>query len=149
MKKPIIILFFAIFINSLTAVSQNCAEKKVQYGKCKEPFDLSYEDTGKSLSFPVAKGKTQKIVITLAGKKDYYFAVCSESDDELNFKIRNGNNPDEIIFDNSGFEHPQFVEFSMLFSNKLVFEITVPLTMGSDNSNKTECVGMLLFQKDN
>lgn len=148
MKTHILFIFLILTVISNAAFSQDCAAKKVHIGECKQPFDIDYEDTGKSMSFPVYKGKTQKLVVTLAGKKDYYFTVCSDINQEISFKIRNANNPDEIIFDNTGFDHPQNVEFSMLFSNKLLFEITVPLIYGSDNDGKPVCVGMLLFQKD-
>jgi hypothetical protein len=150
MKKTLIFLIFFILFYAEKAYTQNCSAKKVHAGHCKEPFDIDYEDTGKSLSFPLTKGRTQKLVVTLPGKKDYYFAVCTENEDELRFKIKNANNPNEIIFDNSkDFDIPQFIEFSMLFTNKLLFEITLPLVHGASSANEKTCVGMLLFSKDN
>jgi hypothetical protein len=148
MKTILFYILFSLLFSSVSAVAQNCASKKIHYS-CQLPFDLNYEDSGKSLSFPLYKGKTQKIVMTLAGKKDYYLTVCTESGDQLNLKIRNANNPDEIIFDNSDFKHPQSVEFSMLFASKLQIEVTLPAIYGKENDTKEFCVGLLIYHKDN
>jgi hypothetical protein len=144
----LVVIFFHFSYCIIPLYSQDCVTKKVQYGRCNEPFDVGYSEFGKSMSFPVLKGRTQKIILTLPGKKDYYLSVCSESGEKLNFKIRNGNNPDELIFDNSGSERPQFIEFSLFLTSKLLIEITLPAIYGSDNNNDKECVGMLFYEKD-
>ena len=150
MKKLIIFSLFIFLFQPFLALSQNCTTKNVHLGECQEPFDLDYEDTGKSMSFPIMKGKTQKLVMTLPGKKDYYFTVCSETRDKLNFKIKSANNPNEVIFDNSKeFDTPRSIEFSMSFTNKILFEITLPQVYGGSNDNKPVCIGMLIFYKGN
>ncbi len=150
MKKTITIISFLILYLPVTLPGQNCNDKNIHSGLCKEPFDLDYEDTGKSMSFPMITGKTQKLVMTLPGKKDYYFAVCSENGTKLKFKIKSAVNQDEVIFDNTkDFDEQQNVEFSMLFTNKILFEITLPAVFGNDIGNKPVCIGMLIYYKDN
>ena len=150
MKKPILFILFIFILHPTFVLSQNCASKKIHLGECQEPFDLDYEDTGKSMSFPLMVGKTQKLVMTLPGKKDYYFAVCTETGDKIKFKIKSANNQDEVIFDNSkDFDNPQSVEFSMTFTNKILFEITLPAVYGVSANNKPVCIGILIFYKDN
>jgi hypothetical protein len=150
--KTILITIISLLILNLpiTLLSQNCNDKNIHSGLCKEPFDIDYEDTGKSMSFPMMVGKTQKLVMTLPGKKDYYFAVCSENGTALKFKIKSAVNQNEVIFDNTkDFDEPQSIEFSMLFTNKILFEITLPAIFGSDTDKKPVCIGMLIYYKDN
>jgi len=150
MKKLIIFTLFIFLLQPILLFGQDCSTKKVHLGECQEPFDLDYEDTGKSMSFPIMKGRTQRLVMTLPGKKDYYFTVCSETGDKLKFKVKSANNPNEVIFDNSkDFDNPQNIEFSMSFTNKILFEVTLPAVYGSSSGNKPTCVGMLIFYKDN
>jgi hypothetical protein len=148
LKPSLFIVLFHFIFWIYPVLSQDCTAKKIQYGQCNEPVDVRYMEFGKSMSFPVFKGRAQKIVLTLPGKKDYYLAVCSESGEKLNLRIRNGNNPDELIFDNSGRERPQFIEFSLFLTSKLLIEITLPAVYGSDNNSDKECVGMLFYEKD-
>lgn len=148
MNTNFILLFFALLIFPLSAISQNCAEKKIQTSKCIKSADKEYTETGKSLSFPLVKGQTQKVVMNLPGKKDYYISICSELSDNLIFKIKNADNPDELIFDNTIFGLPQYVELVMQFTNKIVFEITLPKSDKNDKDTKAVCVGLLVFQKD-
>lgn len=150
MKKILYILLLLLSFYPMLSLAQDCSAKKVHLGECQEPFDLEYKDMGRSMSFPLMMGKTQKFVMTFPGKKDYYFALCSETGDKLNFTIRNANNPEEVIFDNTkDFDKAQYVEFSMLFTNKILFEVTLPIVYGTDVEKKPVCVGMLIYYKDN
>jgi hypothetical protein len=148
MKKYLVLAILAIIIDIGTVFSQNCTEKKVYVEKCNPPNDNEFVDAGKSMSFPLFKGKTQKMVITLQGNRQYYLSVCSEKGDKLVLKIKNGSNPEEIIFDNSSFDDLQSIEFSLLSTNKLIFEITLPEGSGKGVDTNATCVGMLLYYKN-
>jgi hypothetical protein len=148
MKKYLVLAILVLIIDMNPVFSQNCTEKKVYAEKCKPPIDNEFVDAGKSMNFPLLKGKTQKMVITLQGNRQYYLSVCSEKGDKLILKIKNGSNPDEIIFDNSSYDDLQSIEFSLLSTNKLIFEITLPAGTGKGVDTNATCVGMLLYYKN-
>ena len=146
MKNILNILFIAIFIlASINLYGQNC-EKDIHLTVCKAPTDKKFENTEKSGTYSFVMGKTNRIIFTLFGGKEYFFSLCSADRQVVSVRIREVAT-NEIIYDNRYYKMEQSLSFDLETTKELLFEFLVPKKSGNLQTKEFVCVEFAFYQK--